>query len=56
LLRDADRENYLQAAACLIKELRVPSSRMIQAGSAVDQFSIIVWQQMIDAALAEEKW
>ena len=56
LLRDSDRENYLQAAASLIEELRVPSPKMIQAGSARDQSSVVIWQQMIDAALAEEKW
>jgi hypothetical protein len=52
LLRSADRENYLQAAQRLLEELRIPSDVMIRAGSPGDQSSVVVWQLMVDAALA----
>ena len=53
LLRVADQENYRQAARRLMEEMRIPSDIMVRAGSPEDQSAVVIWQLMVDAALAE---
>lgn len=54
LLRRADRENYRQAAACLIEEMRIPTDPMIRSGAAAGPTPVHMWQMMIDTALADD--
>lgn len=51
LLRNADRENYRQAAMRLLEEMLIPTEDMARAGSAEHGSSITLWQTMIQAAL-----
>jgi hemolysin-activating ACP:hemolysin acyltransferase len=53
LMREEDQENYLLAARSLIKAMRIPTSAMKSSGDTLAPASILIWQAMIDAALAE---
>lgn len=53
LMREEDQENYLLAARSLMRAMRIPTSAMKSTGDAIAPASILIWQAMIDAALAE---
>lgn len=53
LMRQEDQENYLLAARSLIKAMRIPTSAMKATGDTIAPASILIWQAMIDEALAE---
>lgn len=53
LMRDSDKENYIEAARALIAEMRVPDEHMKAQGDKIAAPSIVIWQAMIDGGLAE---